>query len=182
MEKRFVYADNAATTALSQTALQAMLPYLTEQYGNASSIYSVGRAAKRGLDQARAKVAAAIGAQPEEIYFCSGGTEADNWVLKGIAAARGSKGKHMITTAVEHHAILHTAAYLEKNGYEVTYLPVDDQGRISLEELEQAIREDTILISVMTANNEIGTILPIGEIGAIAKAHGVPFPAGGVRP
>lgn len=175
MAKRFVYADNAATTALSRRALDAMLPYMTEKYGNPSSLYSVGREAHRGLDDARNKVAAAIGAEPSEIFFTGCGTESDNWALKCACELRGNKGKHIITSSLEHHAITHTLDWLKKQGYEVTYLKADSNGGIDLRELENAIREDTILITVMMANNEIGTILPVKEIGAIAKEHGVLF-------
>ena len=172
---RFVYADNAGTTALSPTALQAMMPYLKEEFGNPSGIYSVGRNAKRGIEAAREKIAAAIGAQPAEIYFTGGGSEADNWAIKSVAEKYAGKGKHIITSAVEHHAVIHTMEALEKQGFEITYLPVDGQGRISPEALENAIREDTILITIMMANNEIGTVMPVQEIGAIARKHGVLF-------
>lgn len=172
---RAVYADNAATTALSDTALNAMLPYLQKQYGNPSSLYSFAQSAKADLDRARADIAACIGAKPEEIYFTSGGTEADNWALKGVAELKGGKGRHIITTAIEHHAILHTAEYLEKAGFEVTYLPVDSEGFVKPEDVKAAIRPDTILISIMAANNEIGTIEPIAEIGKIAKEHKILF-------
>ncbi len=175
MANRTVYADNAATTAVSKTALEAMLPYFTENYGNPSSLYSVGRSAHRGLDEARAKVAKAIGAEPVEIYFTGCGTESDNWALKGIAEAKSAKGKHIITSSIEHHAITHTLDWLKKKGYEVTYLKADKLGGIDLAELEAAIRPDTVLISVMMANNEIGTILPVAEIGRIAHEHGVLF-------
>ncbi len=175
MANRTVYADNAATTAVSRTAVEAMLPYFTENYGNPSSLYSVGRSAHRGLDEARAKVAKAIGAEPVEIYFTGCGTESDNWALKGIAEAKAAKGKHIITSSIEHHAITHTLDWLKKKGYEVTYLKADKLGGIDLEELKAAIRPDTILISVMMANNEIGTILPVAEIGRIAHEHGVLF-------
>lgn len=176
MQKRIVYADNAGTTALSKTALDAMMPYLTEIFGNPSGIYSVSREAKRGLETAREKVAKAIGVRADEIYFTGGGTEADNWAIRGVAEVRGKKGKHIITSAIEHHAISHTLEYLtRKHGFEVTYLPVDKFGSISLEELKSAIREDTILITIMTANNEIGTIMPVREIGAIARERGVLF-------
>lgn len=170
-----VYADHAATTAVSDKALAAMLPYLKEQYGNPSGIYRLGRAARQALDQARETVAKAIGAQANEIYFTGGGSEADNWALKGAAELKKEKGRHIITTQIEHHALLNTAHYLEEQGFEVTYLPVDQLGRISLKAVENAIREDTILISVMTANNEIGTIQPIAEIGALAREKGILF-------
>ena len=172
---RFVYADHAATTALSDTALNAMLPYLKEEFGNPSSLYRFAGKARAALEQARADVAACLNARPEEICFTSGGTEADNWALRGVAELRKNKGKHIITSAIEHHAILHTAQYLEKQGYEVTYLPVDGDGRVNPADVKAAIRPDTILISIMAANNEIGTIQPIAEIGAIAREAGVLF-------
>ena len=175
---RFIYADHAATTAVTDTALKAMLPYFTQEYGNPSSLYRFAQQAKSDLDQARATVAQCLNAQPEEIYFTSGGTEADNWALRGVTelmALRGKKTGHIITSAIEHHAVLHTAQYLEKQGYEVTYLPVDGQGRVDPAAVQEAIRPDTILISIMAANNEIGTVEPIAEIGAIARAHKVLF-------
>lgn len=172
---RFIYADHAATTALSDTALRAMTPYFQQQYGNPSSLYRFAQEAKSDLEQARAEIAACLGAKPEEIYFTSGGTEADNWALKGVAELRQKKGKHIITTAIEHHAVLHTAQWLEKQGYEVTYVPVDSEGRVDPAAVKAAIRPDTILISVMAANNEIGTVEPIAEIGAIAREAGVLF-------
>jgi cysteine desulfurase len=175
MPNRTVYADNAATTAMSQTAINAMLPYMADNYGNPSSLYSVGRSAKVGLDEARKKVATAIGADPNEIYFTGCGTESDNWALKGVCEARSNKGKHIITSSVEHHAILHTLQWLERQGFEVTYLPVDSVGRISLDDLKAAIRDDTILITIIAANNEIGTIMPIAEIGEIAREKGILF-------
>lgn len=170
-----IYMDNAATTPLKREVLDAMLPYLTEEYGNASSIYSTGRSARRAVDEAREIAAKAIGAKTNEFYFVSCGSEADNWAIKGAAFANMSKGKHIISSKIEHHAVLHTLAYLEKHGFEVTYLDVDEYGMVSTEELEKAIREDTILITIMFANNEIGTIEPIEEIGKIAKAHKVLF-------
>lgn len=170
-----VYADNAATTFLSKRALEAMMPYLTDQPGNASTIYAYGRGAKRAVEEARAKVASAISAKPEEIYFTSGGTESDNWAIKGVAELLKNKGRHIISTEIEHHAVLDTLRYLEKQGCEVTYLKVDRNGFISLDDLRKAIRPDTILITVMTANNEIGTILPVAEIGAIARESNVLF-------
>lgn len=173
--KTKIYMDHAATTPVRAEVLEAVLPYFTEHYGNASSIYAVAKESKKAMETARGQVAAAIGAKPEEIYFTAGGSESDNLALRGVAEAYASKGKHIITTKIEHHAILHTAEYLEKHGVEVTYLNVDEYGKISLEELEQAIRPDTVLISVMFANNEIGTIEPIAEIGKIAKKHGVLF-------
>ena len=152
-----------------------MLPYFSEYYGNASTIYSLGAESKKAMDHARQTIADSLGAKPEEIYFTAGGSESDNWALKATAEAYASKGKNIITTKIEHHAILHTCEYLEKRGFEITYLNVDRDGLISLDELKAAIRPDTILISVMFANNEIGTIEPIAEIGEIAKEHGVLF-------
>ncbi|MBS5343801.1 MAG: cysteine desulfurase NifS [Clostridium sp.] len=174
--KRFVYADNAATTPVSQTVLNAMLPYYTEKYGNPSSLYAVGREAKKALEEARANVANHLGALPNEIFFTSGGSEADNWAIKGIAYELAKKGKkHIITSKFEHHAVLHTTEALEKEGFEVTYLEVYENGIVKPEDVEKAIREDTALVTIMYANNEIGTIQPISEIGAICKKHGVLF-------
>ncbi len=174
--KRFVYADNAATTKISDSVFQSMVPFLTEQYGNASSLYSLARESRRAVEAAREKVAKTLGAESREIYFTSCGTESDNWALKGTALAMGAKGKkHIVTTAFEHHAILHTCQALEKQGFEVTYLPVEPNGILSLDKLRAAIRPDTALVSVMYANNEIGTIQPIPEIGAICKEKGVLF-------
>lgn len=176
MEKRFVYADNAATTKVSQNALQAGLPYFTEGYGNASSIYMMGQDAAKAVLNAREKVANAIGAKINEIYFTSGGSEADNWAIKGVADAGEKKGKkHIITSCIEHHAVLHTCEFLEKKGFEVTYLPVDEKGMVSVEDVKNAIREDTCLVSIMFANNEIGTIQPIKEIGAVCREKKVLF-------
>ena len=172
---KLIYLDNAATTQVYPEVLDAMLPYFTEYYGNPSAIYSFAGESKKAVDEARANVAALINARTEDIYFTGGGSESDNWALKATAEAYESKGKHIITSRIEHHAILHTCAYLEQKGYEVTYLDVDEDGKISLEELEKAIRPDTILISIMSANNEIGTIEPIKEIGKIAHDHGVLF-------
>jgi len=169
-----IYLDNAATTKTAPEVVDAMLPYFSEYYGNASTIYSLGAESKKAMDHARQTIADSLGAKPEEIYFTAGGSESDNWALKATAEAYASKGKHIITTKIEHHAILHTCEYLEKRGFEITYLNVDRDGLISLE-LKAAIRPDTILISVMFANNEIGTIEPIAEIGEIAKEHGVLF-------
>lgn len=173
--KKLIYLDNAATTKMAPEVLEAMMPYFTEEYGNPSAIYSFATKNKDVVMQQREVIADMLGAKANEIYFTSGGTEADNWALKATFEAYGKKGKHIITTKIEHHAILHTAEYLEKQGAEVTYLDVDENGQISLEELEAAIRPDTILISVMFANNEIGTIEPVKEIGAIAKKHGILF-------
>ena len=172
---RFVYLDNAATTKTHPEVVEAMLPYFTEKYGNPSAIYDFASQSKSGVTTAREQIASLIGARTEDIYFTAGGSEADNWALKAAVEAYGNKGKHVITTAIEHHAILHTADYLEKQGCEVTYIPVDEYGMIRLSDLEAAIRPDTILISVMFANNEIGTVQPIKEIGAIAKKHGILF-------
>lgn len=169
------YFDNAATTPVREEVLQEILPYFREYYGNASSIYSIAKESKKALEAARAKVAAAIGATPDEIYFTAGGSESDNMALRGVVNASKKEKKHIITTKIEHHAILHTAEFLETKGVDVTYLSVDEFGKISLEELENAIRPETVLISVMFANNEIGTIQPIAEIGEIAKKHGVLF-------
>ena len=170
-----IYLDNAATTKTAPEVVDAMLPYFSEYYGNASTIYSLGAESKKAMDHARQTIADSLGAKPEEIYFTAGGSESDNLALKATAEAYASKGKHIITTKIEHHAILHTCEYLEKRGFEITYLNVDRDGLISLDELKAAIRPDTILISVMFANNEIGTIEPIAEIGEIAKKHGVLF-------
>ena len=173
---RFVYADNAATTAVSEPVFQAMLPYLKEHYGNPSSIYSIGREARKAIEIARQKVASAIGAQPTEIYFTGSGTESDNWALKGVMESARAKGKtHLITTAFEHHAVLHSAQKLEKQGFTVTYLPVSPEGYVSPEQVRAAITEQTALVSVMYANNEIGTVQPIPEIGAVCREAGVLF-------
>ena len=177
MEKRFVYADNAATTELSKPVLDAMMPYLTEYYGNPSSLYHISDKTKTAVETAREKVAAVFGAAPGEIFFTSGGSEADNWAIKGTAYALMKKGKkHIISTAFEHHAVLHTLKFLEKDfGFDITLLPVHEDGLVRVDELEAAIREDTALVSVMFANNEIGTVQPIAEIGAVCKKHGVLF-------
>lgn len=170
-----IYLDNAATTKTAKEVVDAMLPYFGEYYGNPSSIYRLGTAGKRAVNEARRAIADSIGAKQEEIYFTAGGSEADNWALKATAEAYQDKGRHIITTKIEHHAILHTCEYLERRGFEVTYLDVDKEGLVSVEEVEAAIRPDTILISIMFANNEIGTIEPIAEIGALAKKHAVLF-------
>ena len=170
-----IYMDNAATTAVSPEVLQAMLPYFCDIYGNPSSIHSTGRDARRAVDAARKQVAAAIGAQPSEIYFTAGGSESDNWAIKGTAFAKRAKGNHIITTSIEHHAVLHTCQWLEKQGFEVTYLPVDEVGRVRVEDVEKAITDKTILISIMAANNEIGTLEPIAEIGKLAHSKGILF-------
>ena len=173
---RRVYLDNAATTAVKPEVVQAMLPYFTDYFGNPSSLHGFAREAHAGLDKARAQVAAAINAQPDEIIFNGGGTEGDNTVLRGVAMKYAKKGKHMITTAIEHHAILHTAETLAKeHGCEITYLPVDEYGRVTAQQVADAIRPDTILVSVMFANNEVGTIMPIAEIGAVCHERDVLF-------
>ncbi len=173
---RLIYLDNAATTKTAPEVVEAMLPYFTEHYGNPSSVYSFAAGNKEIVSRQREVIAQALGAQANEIYFTAGGSEADNWALKATAEAYEKKGKHIITTKIEHHAILHTCEYLEKQrGFEVTYLDVDENGVVKLDELKRAIRPDTILISVMFANNEIGTIQPIREIGEIAKEHGILF-------
>ncbi|KYO64559.1 cysteine desulfurase NifS [Thermovenabulum gondwanense] len=164
-----IYMDHAGTTPVRKEVVEAMLPYFTEKFGNASTVYSYGREARKAVEEAREKVAALIGADPKEVYFTSGGTEADNWALRGIAYANKEKGNHIITTAIEHHAVLHTCEDLEKKGFKVTYLPVDKYGRVRVEDVINAINDKTILISIMHANNEIGTIEPIEEIGQVLK-------------
>lgn len=173
--KKLIYLDNAATTKTAPEVLEAMIPYFTEYYGNPSSVYDFAGISKKALDESRETIANALHAKENEIYFTAGGSEADNWALKATAEAYAAKGKHIITTKIEHHAILHTGEYLEKLGYEVTYLDVDEFGVVKLEQLKKAIRPDTILISVMFANNEIGTIQPIKEIGEIAHEQGILF-------
>ncbi|MEF9955155.1 MAG: cysteine desulfurase NifS [Clostridium sp.] len=173
--KQVIYLDNAATTRVRPEVVEAMLPYFTEYYGNPSSVYDFSAEPKRAIAHSRESIADALGAKANEVYFTNGGTESDNWALIATAEAYQSKGKHIITTKIEHHAILHTCEYLEKRGFEVTYLDVDEFGTVKLEELKKAIRPTTILISVMFANNEIGTIEPIKEIGEIAKEHGILF-------
>lgn len=158
VENRTIYMDNSATTPVRKEVVEEMLPYLTENFGNPSSIYDPGKVSKRAIEEARKKVADAIGAEENEIYFTSGGTESDNWALKGIAFANRNKGKHIITSSIEHHAVLHACSWLEGQGFEVTYLPVDKYGMVAPEDLRNAIRDDTILISIMLANNEVGTI------------------------
>ena len=170
-----IYLDNAATTKCAPQAVEAMLPYFSEKYGNASSVYGLGAESKKAVDHARQIIADSLHCTPQEIYFTTGGSESDNWALIATAEANEKKGRHIITTKIEHHAILHTCEYLEKRGFEITYLPVDKDGLISIEDLKNAIRPDTILISVMFANNEIGTIQPIEEIGSIAKENGILF-------
>lgn len=173
--KPLIYLDNAATTKTAKEVVDAMLPYFTEDYGNPSSLYSLGAKSKEAVTKARETIAGTLGAQSNEIYFTAGGSESDNWVFKATADAYEQKGKHIITSRIEHHAILHTCDYLAKKGFEITYIDVDENGILKLDELEKAIRPDTILISVMFANNEIGTIQPIREIGEIARKHGVLF-------
>ena len=172
---KLIYLDNAATTQVYPEVLDEMLPYFTEHYGNPAAIYSFAGEPEQAVAKARKQVADVIGAKTDEIYFTGGGSESDNWALKATAEAYAPKGKHIITTAIEHHAILHTAQWLEQHGYEITYVGVDENGTVKLDELEAAIRPDTILISVMAANNEIGTIQPLKEIGAIARKHDVLF-------
>ena len=172
---RLIYLDNAATTKVDHEVFEAMKPYFEEVYGNASSMYSFAGKARKAVDDAREVIADYLGAKAREIYFTAGGSESDNWALKAVAYANKEKGKHIITSKIEHHAILHTCEYLEKNGFEVTYLDVDEHGLVSIDKLKQAIREDTILISIMFANNEIGTIEPIKEIGAVAHEHRIVF-------
>lgn len=173
--KNLIYADHAATTPLNPKVLEQMLSFYTQNFGNPSSIYSIGRDAKEAIEKARIQTASALGANPEEIFFTASGTEADNWALKGVAFANEKKGKHIITSSVEHHAISHTLEYLKKFGFEVTYLPVDEFGLVRLEELKAALRPDTILISILFANNEIGTIQPVTEIGKLAREKKILF-------
>jgi cysteine desulfurase len=170
-----IYLDHAATTPVDPAVADVMVSCLKENFGNPSSVYAEGRTAKKSIDAARAQLAKAINADPREIYFTASGSEADNWAIKGIAMKNQAKGNHIITTKIEHHAILHTCEYLEKHGFEVTYLPVDANGLISLEDLKNAIRDETILVSIMFANNEIGTIEPIREAAEIVKARGIVF-------
>ena len=172
---KYIYMDNSATTPVKKKVLDEMIPYFTENFGNPSSIYSLGSNSKVAVEKAREQVARALGADKNEIYFTAGGSESDNWALKGIASKHKNKGNHIITTKIEHHAVLHTCEYLHKNGFEITYLNVDKDGLIDLKELESAITEKTILISIMFANNEIGTIQPIKEIGEIAKSKNIIF-------
>ncbi|MCE5338513.1 MAG: cysteine desulfurase NifS [Methanomicrobiaceae archaeon] len=174
-QRRSVYMDHAATTTVRPEVVEAMLPYFSERFGNPSSLYALAREAKGAVEEAREAVAAAIGARPEEVYFTSGGTEADNWAVKGVVAASRKKGDHIITSAIEHHAVLHPCQALEKQGYRVTYLPVDEFGRVEPGDVEDAITDETILVSVMAANNEIGTIQPVAEIGRVAHDHNIPF-------
>lgn len=170
-----IYLDNAATTAVSQPVMEAMLPYYMQVYGNPSSIHSTGRDAKKAVERARRQVASALGCSAQEIYFTAGGSESDNWALKGAAFAHQEKGKHIITTQIEHHAILHTCQWLEAQSWQVTYLPVDADGFVTVQQVENALRPDTVLVSVMAANNEIGTLEPVAEIGALCHERGVLF-------
>ena len=174
MDKK-IYMDNAATTKTRPEVVEAMLPYFTEIYGNPSSIYELASQSKRVVDESRQVLADTLNTRPEDIYFTGGGSEADNWAIKGVAEAYKSKGNHIITSKIEHHAVLHTCQYLEKNGFEVSYIDVDENGLVKLEELKKAIRPTTILISIMFANNEIGTIQPIEEISKIAKKNNIIF-------
>ena len=170
-----IYLDNAATTKTDPKVVEAMLPYFTENYGNAGTRYGLGSKAKKAMNQSRRVIAESLGAKEDEIYFTAGGSESDNWALISVAESYASKGKHIITSCIEHHAVLHTCEYLEKRGYDVTYLPVDEYGLVRIEDLKKAIRPDTILISIMFANNEIGTIEPIEEIGAVARENDILF-------
>lgn len=175
MGKKFIYFDHSATTPVKKEVLDSMLPYFTENYGNASSIYSVGRESKKILEQSREKVAKALNVETREIFFTASGTESDNWAIKGIAKNLRKKGNHIITSKIEHHAVLHTCETLEKEGYEVTYLPVDENGLVRVEDLKKEIKESTILVTIMMANNEIGTIMPIKELAKVAHEKGVLF-------
>ncbi|MBQ9300281.1 MAG: cysteine desulfurase NifS [Clostridia bacterium] len=170
-----IYMDNAATTAVNPAVLEKMLPYFTENYGNASSIHGTGRDARRALEESRRKVADVLNCKPQEVYFTSGGSESDNWAIKGTAFANRKKGNHVITSAIEHHAVLHTCQWLEKQGFTVTYVPVDEFGQVDPQDVEKAITDQTVLISIMAANNEIGTLQPIKEIADIAHRHKVLF-------
>ena len=173
--KKIIYMDHAATTPTKPEVLQEMIPYFTQKFGNPSSVYSIARETKSAIDDARQKVAIALGANSDEIYFTGGGSESDNWALKGIVYANSDKGNHIITTKIEHPAVLHTCEYLEKHGYTVTYLPVDSDGLINIDDLKNAITDKTILVSIMFANNEIGTIQPIAEIGKLCRGKGIYF-------
>ena len=173
--KKIIYLDNAATTKVAPEVVEAMLPYFTEYYGNPSSVYELAGISKKAVTEGREKVASVIGANPNDIYFTAGGSESDNWALKATYEAYKSKGNHIITTKIEHHAIPHTCEWLEKQGAKITYIDVDENGVVDLDQLQKAITPETILISVMAANNEIGTLQPIKEIGAIAKEHGILF-------
>lgn len=175
MSKNIIYVDHAATTYVKPEVFEAMKPYFTDLYGNPSSIYSIGRESRKAVENARAQIAYCLGAHPTEVYFTGSGTEADNWAIKGAAFANRKKGKHLITSAIEHHAVLHAFEFLKKEGFEVTYLPVNEKGFVNPEDLAGAIRPDTTLVSIMTANNEIGTIQPIKELASIAKEKGAIF-------
>lgn len=175
MEKRLIYLDNAATTKTHPDVVSAMLPYFSDYFGNPSSLYDLAAASRTAVEEARGKVAKAIGSAPDQVYFTSGGTESDNWAIRGVATAQAKKGRHIITSQIEHHAVLHTCEALEKEGFEVTYLPVDEFGRVRVADVLAAIRDDTILITIMLANNEIGTIQPIAEIGEVARSRKIVF-------
>lgn len=175
MVKDYIYLDNAATTAVRKEVLKEMMPYFTQEFGNTLSIHKLGRGAKQVVEESRKMVADALNCSPREVYFTSGATEADNWAVKGYALKNAAKGNHIITSSVEHKAIMNSCSYLEKKGYRVSYLPVDEFGRIRIEDLEEAICDETILISIMTANNEVGTIMPTKEIGAVCKEHKIAF-------
>lgn len=175
MDKNIIYVDHAATTYVKPEVFEEMKPYFTDLFGNPSSIYSLGRESRKAVENARSQIAYCLGAHPTEIYFTGSGTEADNWAIKGVAYANRKKGKHLITSAIEHHAVLHAFDYLKKEGFDVTYLPVDERGFVNPKDLAEAIRPDTTLVSIMFANNEIGTIQPIKELAAIAKEKGVVF-------
>ena len=175
MDNRYIYLDHAATTPVRKEVMEEMMPYFTEKFGNTLSVHKWGREARQAVDMAREQVAKALHCEPGQIYFTAGATESDNWGIKGYAYANKNKGNHIITSQVEHHAVLHTCQTLEKEGFDVTYLPVDEYGRIRIEDLENAITDKTILVTIMFANNEIGTIMPVKEIGAVCKEHNIPF-------
>ena len=172
---RYIYLDHAATTYVKEEVLAEMFPYLIEFFGNASSMYNLGKESKTTIENARAKIARSLNCQAEEIFFTSGGTESDNWAIKGVALANRFRGNHIITSAIEHPAVIHSCKFLEQNGFEVTYLPVNEYGMVSLAQLKASIKENTILISIMFANNEVGTIQPIKEIGQIAEEKSIYF-------
>lgn len=175
MEKRLIYADAAATTRISPYVLEKMMPYLTEQFGNASAVHRIGRTARTAIEEARIHIASALSCKPDEIFFTGSGTESDNWALRGICTETGGRKNHIITSSVEHHAVLHTCRYLEKQGYRVTYLPVSSSGKINPDDLKKAITAETALVSIMYANNETGVIQPVSDIGQICKNHDIPF-------
>lgn len=175
MEKRLIYADAAATTRISPYVLEKMMPYLTEQFGNASAVHRIGRTARTAIEEARIHIASALSCKPDEIFFTGSGTESDNWALRGICTETGGRKNHIITSSVEHHAVLHTCRYLEKHGYRVTYLPVSSSGKINPDDLKKAITAETALVSIMYANNETGVIQPVSDIGQICKNHDIPF-------